>query len=394
MLLTKTIEVTLRGNTIKHYSSILNVTYTKLDIGKVLEVDINLIKNSRIIVDVACDICNLTNNISLTSYRNSVEYNFYSCQKCKHIKRKMTNLEKHGIENYQNIEKRKETMISEYGAYYNNREKSKETCLIEYGVDNVSKIKEVKNRKKETTNENYGVDNPFQSEEIKNRIQIKHLENLGVKHPSQSESIKEMKRQTCLINLGVEYPTQSKETIDKSRKTFLEKYNVDWLTKSDEYKEMVKETNNKIHGCDWYLSSVEFKEKSKTTNNIKYGVDYVSQNIEIFNKQQKSGFNLKKYNNLNYRGTYELDFIQLCEQYNLNILNGPTIKYNHQDKNSIYFSDFIIPEKNLILEIKSSYTYKRYLDKNISKRNACIKQGYNFLFIIDRNYDEFLKLIQ
>ena len=81
----------------------------------------------------------------------------------KNLLTKKTKLEKYGNENYNNIEKikqslsktynenkntvltkRKNTMIDKYGEYFNNREKAKETCIKKYNVDSVSKVEQVK----------------------------------------------------------------------------------------------------------------------------------------------------------------------------------------------------------------------------------------------------------
>ena len=83
----------------------------------------------------------------------------------------------------------------------------------------------------------------------------------------------------------------------------------------------------------------------------------LNQNIEIFNKNQINRFKTKKHNNLYYKSSYELDFIMICEEKNILIENGPTIKYSMFGKNKIYFPDFYIPKLNLIVEIKSSYFY-------------------------------------
>jgi len=53
-----------------------------------------------------------------------------------------------------------------------------------------------------------------------------------------------------------------------------------------------------------------------------------------------------------------------------------------------YFPDFYIPKLNLIIEIKSWYTEK--LDKNVSlKEQACKNQGYNYIRILDNNFENF-----
>jgi DNA-directed RNA polymerase subunit RPC12/RpoP len=49
---------------------------------------------------------------------------------------------------------------------------------------------------------------------------------------------------------------------------------------------------------------------------------------------------------------------------------------------------------NLIIEIKSRKWYDEHLEKNISKRDSCRKQGYNFIFIIDKDYSIFDMIIK
>jgi len=56
-------------------------------------------------------------------------------------------------------------------------------------------------------------------------------------------------------------------------------------------------------------------------------------------------------------------------------------------------SDFFLPDYNLIVEIKSTYWYNKKLENNIKKHTECIKQGYNHIFIIDKEYDNFQKII-
>jgi len=67
-----------------------------------------------------------------------------------------------------------------------------------------------------------------------------------------------------------------------------------------------------------------------------------------------------------------------------------TIRYN---ENKVYFPDFFLPELKLIVEIKSNWTYDSNLAKNLQKQKSCLEQGYNFIFIINKNYEEFEKLI-
>lgn len=57
-------------------------------------------------------------------------------------------------------------------------------------------------------------------------------------------------------------------------------------------------------------------------------------------------------------------------------------KYIQDNKEHKYFPDFYIKSKNLIIEVKSEWTYKILLIKNILKALAVRKAGYNFEFWI------------
>jgi len=46
------------------------------------------------------------------------------------------------------------------------------------------------------------------------------------------------------------------------------------------------------------------------------------------------------------------------------------------------------------VEIKSKYIYDLEFEQNILKQQACINAGYNYIFIIDKNYTDLIKLIK
>ena len=96
-------------------------------------------------------------------------------------------------------------------------------------------------------------------------------------------------------------------------------------------------------------------------------VIFAMQNTNIFIKTQKSGFQMKFHDNtkLNYRRTYEKDFLDYCFDNNISIEQGKRIKYSYDGKEHYYFSDFYYEPRNLI----------------------------DYLFIIDKNYTEFEKLL-
>lgn len=210
----------------------------------------------------------------------------------------------------------------------------------------------------------------------------------------QNQELLEKSKKTCLKNNGVEYPTMSDNVLIKRNSNNKEKYGVEHYTQTNEYKKDVKESNMKKYGVEWYMSSKDFKNKSKITNLEKYGVEYNMQNEKTYIKAQINGFKARIHDNtgLFYRGDNEKDFLDYCFNNKIKIRKGKKFSYNFNEKNRVYFSDYFLQDKNLVVEIKSNYYYKKYYEMNVAKMNAARKNGYNFIFIIDKNYNEFEKL--
>jgi hypothetical protein len=61
------------------------------------------------------------------------------------------------------------------------------------------------------------------------------------------------------------------------------------------------------------------------------------------------------------------------------------IKYIENDEEHTYYPDFFIKSKNLIIEVKSKWTYDKWLIKNELKKSACLDRGFDFKFIVLRN---------
>lgn len=57
-------------------------------------------------------------------------------------------------------------------------------------------------------------------------------------------------------------------------------------------------------------------------------------------------------------------------------------KYRMKNKTRRYYPDIFIPSKNLYIEVKSDYTYKIDLDRNLKKKQAIIQSGFLFQFWI------------
>lgn len=126
----------------------------------------------------------------------------------------------------------------------------------------------------------------------------------------------------------------------------------------------------------------------------KYGVEHPMQNINIFEKGQKTKFLRHKFKDTNiwYQGSYELDFLEKYFDKYPDIERGPTIKYKLNGKNKIYFPDFYIPSKNVVVECKNSYLFNKHKDIIQIQEISTIDSGFNFIIIIDKNYSVLEKL--
>ena len=190
---------------------------------------------------------------------------------------------------------------------------------------------------------------------------------------------------------GVENVYQLKEIKEKLKQTWIKNYGVDNPAKSDIIQAKIIKTSNMKYGTNHPLASNEIQEKRKNTCFKNLGVEYPMQNKTSFEKQQMSGFKAKNFKDtkLFYRGLVELDFLEKYHSKYSDIINAPFIKYMINKKQHYYFPDFYIPSLNLIIEIKSSYYYEKYKDKCDAKEKATIMKGFNYIMIINKDYNEF-----
>jgi len=319
MILTKEVNIHIKGTYIKRYKELGYIINTK-DLNTIKVED--LPKSSQVKVKVKCDTCGIEKELKIQDYYLSFKNNKYGCNKCKAATYKKTMLEKYGVENGFQLEeikeKAKETKIERYeDKNYNNRSKASDTCLEKYGVEN----------------------------------------------PQQNIDIKE-----------------------KTSNTNLEKYGFEVAAKNKNVKEKCKTTKKIRYNDEFFNNNIKFKK----TMLEKYGVDNPMKNRDTMLKSQITGLKRKIFRSteLLYQGTYELDFLN--NYYDkLKIENGKSLPIICNNKKSMYHSDFFIPNMKLIVEIKSSYWYKKYYDKNIIKQKECEKLGYKYIIIIDKNYIEF-----
>jgi hypothetical protein len=179
----------------------------------------------------------------------------------------------------------------------------------------------------------------------------------------------------------------------------MDRYGVEYTFLDPEIKEKGKHTNLKKRGVDNSWKDPEVRAKALNAYFERTGYHHPMQNPEIFEKQQKNAMWAHQYKdtNLIYRGSYELEFLDLYyERFKNDISKGPTIKYFLKSDNNwhIYHSDFFIPSLNLVIETKSFRTIQLQTQEEVdAKKEYTLKSGFNYIMILEKDYTEFNKLI-
>lgn len=276
---------------------------------------------------------------------------------------KQTNIEKYGVDHYTKTEQWKDFCLEKFGGtspygMKSTQEKTKQTLMDKYGVDHNFKIPGVQEQIKNTWLEKYGVDNPLKNEEIKQKMIAHNIEKYGFACPLQNEEIYKKSKATLFKNHGVEFSYQNEEIFNKYKKTMLERYGAEFWMQNDQ---------------DHTITHIsKYKEFILPNGNIAYLQGYEDYALEeVISKK------------------YDYDDIVIS---NIDIFkNIPKIYYDYNGSTHRYFPDFYIKSENLIIEVKSEYTYNQYLEINNLKRQACLDNNLKFEFmIIDKNdYKEY-----
>jgi hypothetical protein len=289
--------------------------------------------------------------------------------------------------------KKKETCRKKYNVEHpmqnkEIRDKAKETCMKRYGTSNPLKNNKIKEKIKQTCLDKYNVENPMQNKEIRDKSKQTCLDKYNVENPMQNKEFKDKSKQTCLSRYNVEYSLQHKEFKDKSKQTCLDKYNVENPMQNKEIRDKSKQTCLNRYNVEHPMQIGETKEKIKQTCLEKYNVEHPMHVEEIF---------IKCFNNRHQSKTYTFNNKQevKCQGYEPIVLKylEDNFNYNHNDyidwndhkfnyinynKNHKYYPDIPFLKNNLIIEVKSIYTYFKDIDKNFKKGRSVMAKDLIF----------------
>jgi hypothetical protein len=206
------------------------------------------------------------------------------------------------------------------------------------------------------------------------------------------------RKKSIFEKYGVENISQLKEVHDKIKKSMIERHGVDNPSKSKIIREKTKQTCFKKYGNENAGGSKIIQKKILETMKNKYGSHYFQTKESIEGNRHnffgiKRGHYITKFRrDLYFASNEELKFIKEMETLDLDVKNGPHIKYILNNKEHYYFIDFEV--ENLLIEIKSSHIW--YIETLASgeidaKKKAAKKYarsvGKKFLFLLDeKNY--------
>lgn len=314
-----------------------------------------------------------------------------------------TCMDKYGVDNYIKTDEFKETYIKtcmdKYGVEnYSLTDEFKQkymmTCMDRYSVENYSMINECKDKIKECHGMWY-----FQTDDFKKKCKKTCIERYGFESYSQTNEFKEKFKKTCINRYGVYPASKNNDIVTKMKNTNIERYGVPYTFLYHEFRMKTLNTLLNQYGVDNVSKVPDIQAKKMATSYLNHDCAYPMQNADIAQKSMNNSFKLKSYKlpsgkEIVLQG-YENSAIDLLLKYynEDDIFTGrksvPEIWYTlDSGKYKRYFADILIKKNNIdiindiIIEVKSTYTYALDIKKLNYKMKACKYQGYKFILLV------------
>lgn len=158
----------------------------------------------------------------------------------------------------------------------------------------------------------------------------------------------------------------------------------------------VQRANNmEKYGVEHTLQRPDVRAKRAATMIKKHGHVHALQNPKLFQRMVSNSYRTKSYRlgkrTVQVQG-YEglaLDWILKNTRIKASDIacgpDVPSVPYTSSSgKSKTYHPDFFVPKHNLVIEVKSVYTYNSRLEQNLLKAAACVASGYKFRFLVMR----------
>ena len=331
--------------------------------------------------NTVCETCS-SNAVEekICKFKNTIYNKTPEDKQLSFIKRKQTNKEKYGDENYTLFGSKsfKNNLKNKYGSEtYNNREKYKNTCLLKYGVtnnlllrtpDDIKKMwddlyDDIIYKRQHTCIEKYNVKNYFESDEFKQKSTQTKIKKYGSILNFYNEQLKKLK-ETNLLKYGVEF-YNNKELSSKTREIkhskFEEEYDCTRYSKCIE-----------LYGQGWQSLNIPviYNKRYRYIENKYIAIikNYITEihNIKNVSKQEIELFNYIK--TLTNKKIYR---------------NVKNIIY---DNSQHYELDIYIPDMNLAIEYNGTYWHSNLLKEKYyhqTKTKLCYSKNIQLIHIYE-----------
>ena len=229
---------------------------------------------------------------------------------------------------------------------------------------------------------------PLKNKEILEKMKQTNIERYGCEFVSQNTEIMNKMKEHNMEKYGFNYTLQVEEFKEKCKQSNLKYHGVENCMQRPEIKEKAKKTNLKLYGSENTFQVEEFKEKCKQTSMSNFGVPHPMQNAEIMSKNTASQYKKKTYilpskKEISIQGYEHFAIDELLKTYNEDDIitgneNVPNIWYESNDKKHRHYVDIFIPNENLCIEVKSTWTLNSKKDNIFIKQAAAKELGYNY----------------
>ncbi|ALX27570.1 putative Vsr/MutH/archaeal HJR family endonuclease [Golden Marseillevirus] len=276
------------------------------------------------------------------------------------------------------------------------KERTRTKNLETYGVEHPMKSEEFREKGKATLLERYGVDNPLKSQKIREKKNATTKQRYGKEHSAQVAEIMEKTKKTNLELYGVECVLMTPENKQKTRFGLKEKFGDGGTHSIPEVRKKFTETMLKRYGKEHALQVPEFKKKLLNTYRERFGVDHPFHNDKVYRKVVNACFKVKEFTfpsgrTVPYQGYEHFAIIHLLEEgfaeEDIVSCHESLMGFEYLDGETKrkYYPDLFIPSQNLVIEVKSTWTYEKTPEEKervLKKLEACRKQGYNTRLLV------------
>lgn len=257
--------------------------------------------------------------------------------------------ERHGDENYHNIEKVKQTNANKSAEEKVEINRKQQESIRKHKETDPLFAKQILEKSIATRKRNHGEDYTGRAK-CKNTMQQKY----GVDYAYQIESVKEKIKQDNLEKYGVEYYSSTKECREKVANTCMNKYGATTYAGSDVGKENNRKRHFEKYGVEYNWQREDVKQKIKDTNLQKYGVEFAMQNHDVRVRSQMR----YTYDGKHFDSLPEIALYVRLKDNNTQFEYQPDVKFEfvHDNVAHFYHPDFRIGDE--LYELKGRQFFK------------------------------------